>query len=166
MKSGNLLKRLFIGLAVILILIQLIPVSRTNPPVTAEIDAPAEVMAVFQRSCYDCHSNETNWRWYSYIAPVSWLTARDVKEAREHLNFSEWGNLEAKKQAKKAEEIWEEVSEDNMPMKIYVLVHPEAKLSRPEKAALQQWAMAVQSLQGERGESQHQESGEENEHEH
>lgn len=144
MKSKNFFKRLLIGLAVILILIQLIPVSRTNPPVTAEISVPTEVMNVFQRSCYDCHSNETNWRWYSYVAPVSWLTAYDVKEGREHLNFSEWGGLEAKKQAKKTEEIWEEVSEGNMPMKIYVLVYPEVKLSEPEKEALRQWAMAAE----------------------
>ncbi len=149
MKSKNFLKRLLIGLAAVLILIQLIPVSRTNPPVTAEIAAPAEVMNVFQRSCYDCHSNETNWRWYSYVAPVSWLTARDVREGREHLNFSEWGSLEAKKQAKKAEEVWEEVSEGNMPMKIYVLAHPEVKLSEPEKEALRQWAMAAEEREDE-----------------
>lgn len=143
MKSGNLIKRLLIGLAAVLILIQLIPVNRTNPPVTAEIAAPAEVMSVFQRSCYDCHSNETNWRWYSYVAPVSWLTAYDVKEGRGHLNFSEWGSLDGKKQRHKTEEIWDEISKGNMPMKIYVLAHPDVKLSEAEKEAIHQWAMAA-----------------------
>lgn len=141
MKKG--LKWGLIGFAAVLILIQLIPVNRSNPPVTAEIAVPDEVMNIFRKSCYDCHSNETNWRWYTYVAPVSWLTSYDVKEAREHMNFSEWGSLPADKQAKKTEEIWEEVEKGKMPLKIYVLVHSGVALSRAEKEILKNWSMAA-----------------------
>src|SRR5271154_4908409 len=64
-----------------------------NPPATAEIDAPAEVQAVLLTSCYDCHSNETRLRWFDQIAPAYWLVAHDVREARRHVNFSEFGKL-------------------------------------------------------------------------
>ncbi len=90
------MKKALIILIVILVAIQFIPVDKTNPPVTAELDAAMEIISVFKRSCYDCHSNETVWPWYSSIAPVSWLVTADVKEARKHLNFSEWGNLSRK----------------------------------------------------------------------
>ena len=77
------------------LLIQLIPIDRENPPIDISntLDAPSEVMTVLKNSCYDCHSNETNWPFYSYIAPISWLVYRDVKFGREDLNFSEWNNL-------------------------------------------------------------------------
>jgi hypothetical protein len=70
------------------ILIQLIPIRRDNPPATGSVAAPPEVMSILRRSCYDCHSNETIWPWYSRVAPVSWLVARDVHEGRRHVNFS------------------------------------------------------------------------------
>jgi hypothetical protein len=71
--------------------IQFIPVPRTNPPVTSELqwDSPA-IKELVRRACYDCHSNETVWPWYSYIAPMSWLVTHDVSEARRHMNFSQW----------------------------------------------------------------------------
>jgi len=73
-------------MAAVFVLIQFIPVARTNPPVEGEISASPEVMSILRRACYDCHSNETRWPWYSKIAPVSWLSVKDVNEGREHLN--------------------------------------------------------------------------------
>src|SRR5450759_484008 len=70
--------------------IQLIPVDRTNPPVQKEMPAPPDVQAILRRSCYDCHSNETVWLWYSKVAPISWLVSRDVRQGRRELNFSDW----------------------------------------------------------------------------
>lgn len=80
------------GLSVlaVLIVIQFIPVDTSNPPVTADIPSSPEGKAVLRRACYDCHSNETRWPWYSRVAPASWLTARDVREGRAELNFSAW----------------------------------------------------------------------------
>ncbi len=87
-----MLRIIIIVIIVILIGIQFVPVSKTNPPVTGEIKAPNDVMQILRTSCYDCHSNEVNWPWYSNVAPMSWLVAYDVDEAREHMNFSEWAS--------------------------------------------------------------------------
>ncbi len=134
------MKKALIILIVILVAIQFIPVDKTNPTVTAELDAPMEVLSVFKRSCYDCHSNETVWPWYSNIAPVSWLVAADVNEAREHLNFSEWGNLSRKDKAKLKEEIWEEIEKEKMPLWQYKILHPEANLKQKDKDLFRGWA--------------------------
>jgi hypothetical protein len=131
-------------LVVIVIAIQLIPVDRSNPPVVADFDGPAEVTSVLRASCYDCHSHETTWPWYSRVAPVSWLVAHDVEEGREHVNLSLWGTLEPKRQARIAEEMWEEVEEGEMPLAMYLLAHPEARLSEEAKATLRGWATAME----------------------
>jgi hypothetical protein len=128
------------ALGVIFIIIQFIPVARTNPPVEADMGAPAEVAAILRRSCYDCHSHETKWPWYNRIAPGSWLIAHDVKEAREHLNFSTWNRYSNKDRAELIEEIWEEVDAGKMPLWFYVPLHPEARLSEEDQAVLQAWS--------------------------
>ena len=124
----------------ILVAIQFIPVDKTNPMVTAELDAKTEVISVFKKSCYDCHSNETIWPWYSNIAPVSWLVAGDVKDARAHLNFSEWGNLSRKDRVKMKEEIWEEIEKEKMPLWQYKILHPDASLKQKDKVLIRDWA--------------------------
>lgn len=119
-------------LAALLIVAQLLPFGRVeNPPVTAEPewDGPrTRELAV--RACFDCHSNQTQRQWY-HVAPVSWLVARDVAEAREHLNFSEWD-----REQRDADEAAEEVAEGEMPLRSYLLVHPAARLSDAERAEL------------------------------
>jgi hypothetical protein len=133
---------LLIGLFAVGLLIQVIPVDRSAPPTETEVPAPPEVRAILKKACYDCHSNETVWPWYSRIAPVSWLLARDVHEGREHMNYTAWNRLSPKKQAKHFRESWEEVDEGEMPMTIYLPLHPEARLTAEEKAVLKQWALA------------------------
>lgn len=128
-----------VGVVVFLLVIQLIPAGRSNPPVTQEIQAPPEVAAILQRACYDCHSNKTVWPWYSRVAPVSWLVVKDVNEARGEMNFTEWDSLTARKQFKAQEKCWDEVEEGKMPMPKYLLMHPEARLSDADKAILQAW---------------------------
>ena len=127
-------------MAVILIAIQFIPVNKTNPPVTAELNAPAEIMSVFKKSCYDCHSNETQWPWYSFVAPVSWIVSGDVKDGRLHLNFSKWENFSLKDIVKMKEEIWEEIERGKMPLGKYIFMHPEAELDHKEKDLIKEWA--------------------------
>jgi len=75
-------------------MVLILAVDRSNPPVEADLEAPAAVTAVLRTACYDCHSNETHWPWYSYVAPVSWLVARDVEEARSEFSFSRWDQLD------------------------------------------------------------------------
>lgn len=120
--------------------IQLVPVERTNPPITQTIDAPANVMAILRRACFDCHSNETVWPWYSYVAPVSWLVASDVDEGREELNFSQWDAYTPDRAAHKIEECGEEVAEGEMPLWFYLPTHPEARLSKADIDTIVAWS--------------------------
>ncbi len=122
------------------IAIQFVPVEKTNPPVTAEITVAPDLHQILRRSCYDCHSNETKWPWYSNIAPVSWLLVRDVSKGREYMNFSVWNNLSAKGQDYLKGKIRKEISEDEMPLFIYRLAHPNARLSDSEKELIGKWA--------------------------
>lgn len=128
------------GIVALLVILQFIPVEMSNPPVTSEMPVNSEVKTVLKRACYDCHSNETVWPWYSKIAPVSFLVAYDVNDGRKHLNFSTWGEYKAKKKNHKLEELVEEVESDAMPMDAYVFMHPETALSAEEKAMLISWA--------------------------
>lgn len=136
-------------MGVVFLVIQFIPVSgRTNPPVESDIAAPADVDAILRRSCYDCHSHETKWPWYNRIAPGSWLMVRDVKHAREKLNFSTWDRYNAKRRADLLEEMWHEVEEGEMPLWFYVPLHPEAKLSEDDKTKLRDWTRRMSALYG------------------
>ncbi len=134
-----------IGLATAGVLgaIQLVPLPHDNPPVTGEISAPPEVMSILKRSCYDCHSNQTVWPWYSRVAPMSWLVYRDVVEGREHLNFSEWTKLPAEKQAKKTRGSAKLAQKGAMPLWFYLPLHQEARLSDADKHTLNTWAGLV-----------------------
>jgi hypothetical protein len=116
------------------LLIQLVPYGRNhrNPPVQQEMTwNSSEAEAIARRACFDCHSNETVWPFYSNIAPLSWLVQRDVLEGRQVLNFSEVGRGESE-----TEEIAEVVQEGEMPPLQYILLHPSARLTRVEKATL------------------------------
>ena len=87
-----------------------------------------------------CHSNKTNWPWYSYVAPLSFIVANHVKEARHELNFSLWQTYSKKRKSKKLSELVEEVEEGEMPLFPYPLIHPRAKLSKQEINILISWA--------------------------
>src|SRR5438105_14891588 len=130
---ATVLKRIALLLLTVLALIQLIPVSTTNPPITrdAHWNSPA-TRALTKRACFDCHSNETRWPWYVRIAPVSFLMANHVNDGRRDLNFSEWD----KPQRSRMEDVQREVNNGDMPIWNYVLLHPDAKLSEAEKARL------------------------------
>ena len=133
------MKKILIVLVVILIGIQFIPVERTNPPVSWDINPPANISEILRTSCYDCHSNETIWPWYSKIAPVSFLVAGDVNEGRKHLNFSEWDKYEADKREKILEEIVEEIEKEAMPLSSYTFTHPNAKLDDHRIKLIKEW---------------------------
>jgi hypothetical protein len=129
----------FLGLGLI---IQMVPVSRTNPPVETDIAAPAEVQAILRTSCYDCHSNETVWPWYSHVAPVSWLVASDASEARRQFNFSTWNRYSPAQRSGILSRVIQEVHEGDMPPWYYTLKHTHAKLSTAQRSVLEAWAAA------------------------
>ena len=136
-------------IVIVLVGIQFIPVTMTNPPVEEEIVASPAVKAILKRACYDCHSHETIWPGYSRVAPVSWLLAWDVREGREELNFSTWNRYDQKKRNKIIKEIWEEVEEGEMPPWFYLPLHPDAGLSEQDHAVLRTWAASVPSISEE-----------------
>ncbi len=140
-------KALFVGILLVLG-IQLIPVPRANPEVVAPITVPDDVRMVLENSCYDCHSNLTEWPWYSRVAPVSWLVYKDVKKGRDELNFSEWGEYSDRRRNHKLEEIEEKVSEGEMPLKVYLPLHPEARLSDADRQTLIEWSRAEREAVG------------------
>ncbi|MAC96284.1 MAG: cytochrome C [Flavobacteriales bacterium] len=116
----------------------------TSADLFAVENAPEEVKLLIQKNCYDCHSNQVNYPWYSNVAPVSWWLQSHIDEAREHLNFSNWADYKADKKAHKMEEAWEEVEEEEMPLPSYTYVHWEANLSEAEKEILIDWFKEIE----------------------
>ncbi|MEQ1761208.1 MAG: heme-binding domain-containing protein [Vicinamibacterales bacterium] len=131
-------RRLLIALAVLLA-IQLVPVNRDNPEDRRGPAATPQVEAILRRACYDCHSNETVWPWYSRVAPVSWMVAYDVHEAREHLNFSDFQDLSEGTQVKVWAAVMKEIDEGEMPLWYYRPFHAAARLTEADIAILRAW---------------------------
>jgi hypothetical protein len=126
--------RVAVGLAAVFVLMQLVPYGRdhTNPPARVEPAWPSPaVRALAVRACFDCHSNQTVWPWYSHVAPISWLVQRDTDEGRSKLNFSE-----SNRPQRKADEAADEVREGGMPLWFYKIPHPSAGLSPAESTQL------------------------------
>ena len=138
-----MLKKILIAVVIIFVGIQFIPVERTNPPVTQDINPPENVSLILKTSCYDCHSNETVWPWYSYVAPVSFLVAGDVHNGRKHLNFSEWDKYDAKRRNKKMDGILELVEKGIMPLSKYTLIHSEAKMNPQKIRIIKEWVKST-----------------------
>ena len=132
------IRRLLLLALLALVIIQFISIDKSNPPIVVEQDfltihkAPADVESVLRNACYDCHSNSTEYPWYTNIQPVAWWVKGHIKHGRGKLNFSEWATYEKDRKDHKLEECVEEMEERNMPMKSYTWVHPEAKLSRDQ----------------------------------
>lgn len=145
---------LLIAIVVFLIL-QFIPSGMPeNEPVPDQDIAdvakvPDDVQAILEKACFDCHSQKVKFPWYSYVAPTSWLVARDIKVGRANLDFGRWGELSKRKQLQLLDDIDDEVSAGEMPMKIYTIMHSKAKLTVEEREAIVNWAeqMAEQVLE-------------------
>jgi hypothetical protein len=140
------MKKIILALILIFIGIQFIPVEKTNPPVKSDLGAPDNIASILRASCYDCHSNETEWPWYSSVAPVSFLVAGDVVEGREHLNFSEWDNYSSKEQSELLAEMIEEIEKEAMPLTSYTFTHPNAKLDPYRINLLKEWVNTTGSM--------------------
>lgn len=138
----RILKYAVIVLVFLFVAIQFVQPDRTNPPVdpSSGFEAVAkpspEVASLLRRACYDCHSYTTVWPWYAYVAPVSWLVAADVKEARRNLNFSQWNLLGPEMSRTRLKEACQEVKEGGMPLWNYRLMHPEARLTEADVKTL------------------------------
>jgi hypothetical protein len=134
--GGFTLKRFvryaMIAVVTLFLLLQLVPVDRTNPPIMQEVQWDSqETRELAQRACFDCHSNETIWPWYSYVLPISLRVVNHVDHGRFHLNFSQWDD-----EQEELDEVIEAIEEGEMPLRDYMLLHPEARLTDAETAQL------------------------------
>ena len=111
----------------------------TGSDLMASLQVSDSIAAILRNSCYDCHSFETRFPWYSRVAPSAWLLARDIREARKQLNFSIWGDYPLRTQIGKLDAIGEEVGSGDMPMALYTLIHRKARLNEEQTAALVKW---------------------------
>jgi hypothetical protein len=119
---------------------QVVRIDKSNPPVHSDTSMDPEIKSILARVCYNCHSNETVWPWYSNVAPVSWLLASDVHDGRRHVNFSEWDTYGPDVRARMFKAITEEVRDHDMPPWYYSLVHREAHLTPEERDRILAWA--------------------------
>jgi hypothetical protein len=115
---------------------------RASEPLLPGADIPPSVTGVFARACGNCHSEKTDWPWYSHVAPVSWLVEGDVKRAREHLNLSRWDSLEAADRRMLLTAIATVIENREMPPHKYLVLHPEARLSSEDSIRVIEWTRA------------------------
>jgi len=144
----KIIKWTLIVVICLFVLIQLKRPARTNPAVDpahaleAHVQVSPQVSAIIDRSCRDCHSNKTDWPWYTNVAPVSWWITDHVNTGRKDMNLSEWGKLDKDRQDRKLRQICDEVEDGAMPLSSYLPMHPKAKLSEQDKKTLCDWTAA------------------------
>lgn len=143
------MKKIIVVLLVAFVIIQFFPVDKTNPAPTPGMDflkikdTPEKTAKIIRTSCYDCHSNETTYPWYSNISPASWWVKNHINEGRKHLNFSTFAVYEPKRQIHKLEECIEMVEKKEMPLESYYIGHQDAKLSDEQRVELVQYFKRV-----------------------
>jgi Haem-binding domain len=140
-----MVKGVLVAALVVFIGLQFVGPARTNPPVTpartlhAKAPIPGEVHEILSRSCWNCHSNETQWPWYAYLAPISWNVIGHVNEGREHLNFSDW-RKSPEEGADLMDEVCTQVKKGKMPIRQYTWMHWRATLTPADVKRLCDWA--------------------------
>ncbi|MEQ9100889.1 MAG: heme-binding domain-containing protein [Imperialibacter sp.] len=141
-----MIKKIVLGIGVLFVGLQFF--RGTPPEVTAEnpddllatSQISSEVSSLFRTACYDCHSNETRYPWYSYITPVSWFVFDHISHGREEVNFSEWASLRKSKKVRILKDLAEEVGEGKMPLESYTIMHGDAQLTKEQRDLLVNWA--------------------------
>ena len=148
----KILKRIGIGLIGLFLLLQLYPRPEKNNAKAPEpnhlrsvYSIPSDVEALMKSSCYDCHSNYTDYPWYSSIQPVAWWLGDHIKEGKKELNFSEFANYALARQYRKFEEIIGEVKEGEMPLESYTFIHRDADFSTAQRQLLTSWAENIRT---------------------
>lgn len=139
-------KKIMLILLIVLVVIQIFQPARNNSSEMLKTDisktviVPENIQHILKVSCYDCHSNNTNYPWYSKIQPFGWLLASHIKNGKAELNFSDFGSYSARRQSSKLNEILNSVRDDKMPLNSYTMVHKDARLSNDEKTLIIDWA--------------------------
>jgi len=144
-------KKIIYSILALLVLIQFIrpdknlSVTKSTNDITHNYQIPANIQETLKSACFDCHSNNTKYPWYSHVQPVGWWLQYHVNEGKEHLNFSEFLSYTPKKAHHKMEEVAETVSEGEMPLNSYTWMHKNARLSAEQRKALKDWANETMS---------------------
>ena len=142
----NTVVKVLAGVVGLFVVAQLFRPELTNPPsdpslsITSYRGVPPEVLAKMESVCFDCHSNQTRWPWYSYITPVNYFIASDVNSGRRHVNFSEWNNYSPGRLKSILDNIYDQVYNHEMPLPQYRWMHPEARLTPAEIKMICDWA--------------------------
>ena len=161
------MKKFLIAIVALLVIIQLFQIDKTNPKVDSNLDfinsykPSAEVAIQVKTSCYDCHSNDTEYPFYAYVQPLGWFLKNHISEGRSKLNFSEFGTYDIKKQAHKLDECVELIEKEEMPLSSYTTMHSTAALNEDQRTMLIDY---FRKLQREIQRSVPTETAENNEH--
>ncbi len=133
------MKKILLWIVGVFIVMQLVPVDRTNKPVDKKqnfvdvLQSPKQVQEILKNACYDCHSNEVKYPKYAYVAPISWSIKHHINEGRERVNFSEWTSYNAEQKDHILDDVIESVQNKEMPLKGYIPMHPEANLTDAQR---------------------------------
>ncbi len=140
------IKKILLPILIVFIAIQFIQPARNeggqtlSTDITKTYNLPENVLTIFKSSCYDCHSNDTHYPWYSNIQPIGWLLANDIRNGKAKLNFSEFGSCSRRKQKSKLREIEMAMHDGTMPLTAYKLMHKPARLTKDDRAIIMDWA--------------------------
>ena len=142
------MKKILLAVLVVIIVIQFIRPEKNNSnnelnAISTILDVPNEVQEILKTSCSDCHSNNTIYPWYSEIAPFSWYLASHVNEGKEHLNFSEWASYNENQKSHIIKDIEEELQDKEMPLKSYLIIHENAKMTETQYKIMLDWVKTI-----------------------
>ena len=146
------IKKVLLAAGIVFVAIQFIQPSKNinnqelASDISKSIPVPDSVQVILKNACYDCHSNNTRYPWYAYIQPAGWLLSTHIAEAKDKLNFNEFGNLSARRQISKLDGIANSIKDDIMPLSSYKLMHKSAQLTADEKELLIKWAKQSQDI--------------------
>lgn len=138
-------KKILFGLLLIFVVIQFVQPARNKSgrvipnDISVQVKVPANVQGILKKACYDCHSNNTNYPWYTYIQPIHWFMNYHIQSGKAELNFNEFGTYSLRRQQSKLRSIENSVKEGSMPIPSYTLIHKNAVLSEAEKLLIVNW---------------------------
>jgi len=145
----KILRRIFFFLLIVLVGIQFIPTKYNisnqvlDTDISKTFTVPSNIQNIFQKSCYDCHSNNTNYPWYNKIQPINWLLGNHIEKGKKEFNFSEFGTYSKRKQKSKLKSLASQIKDNEMPLGSYTLIHRNAKLSKEDKVLIKQWSTKI-----------------------
>jgi hypothetical protein len=145
-----MIKKIALGLLIVFVALQFIRPTRNSSTTLSTNDiskayiVPENVLKVFEKSCYDCHSNNSAYPWYTNIQPIGLWMQQHIDEGKDELNFSEFKSYSIKRQLKKMKEIRNEINEDEMPLSSYLIIHRDANLNNEQKKSIIDWTLAME----------------------